>query len=120
MNSLDKYQAFTLSTAIYPDAGRGNLAELEYLALGLAGEAGEVANHIKKLYRDHSENHAGDVLPVLQIKEEITKELGDILWYLARLAAALDEDLSLIAHKNRKKLEARQNMGSLSGYGDDR
>lgn len=120
MKLLDDYQKFTATTAIYPDAGTGNQNELNYLALGLVGEAGEVANKVKKIFRDHSDNHAGDILPVLQIKEAIAKELGDTLWYLARLAAALDEELSLIAHKNRIKLEARQNMGSLSGHGDDR
>jgi len=78
--SMKEYQAFTRTTAIYPEANTGSTNELMYLSLGLAGESGEVANKIKKLYRD------GDGA---EKRLKIGAELGDVFWYAVRLQDAL-------------------------------
>lgn len=102
--TMDGYQTFTQSTAIYP-ANKG----LEYVALGLASEAGEFAGKIKKFIRDG----------VLD-KEAAVAELGDILWYLARAAEELDTLLSTAARINVDKLTDRFNRGVIKGNGDYR
>ena len=105
----NEYQNWSLSTAIYPGAGTGNNDELTYLALGLNGEAGEVADKIKKYLRDGKLDIGG-----------IIYELGDVCWYIARLADALGysfEDLLVINHS---KLESRKARDVLTGSGDER
>ena len=82
--------------------------------LGLAGEAGEVAEHVKKVLRDDG----GEVGP--ERRAAMSKELGDVLWYVAQLASELDLDLDEIARENLDKLFSRQRRGVLSGSGDDR
>ena len=56
----------------------------------------------------------------LEQKNEIAKELGDVLWYLATLATELDSHLGCIADSNLKKLEDRAKRGVLKGSGDNR
>jgi len=107
---LDRYQEEAWETAIYPDKGNN----LYYPALGLVGEAGEVCNKIKKVMRDQ------DGKATLEQKNEIAKELGDVLWYLATLATELDSHLGCIADSNLKKLEDRAKRGVLKGSGDNR
>lgn len=106
---ISEYQRLSRRTAQYPRA-----AWLAYPALGLAGEAGEVAEHAKKAIRDED----GTVSD--QRRQAIAKELGDVLWYLAQIATELDLDLDEIAQGNLKKLLSRQERGVLSGSGDDR
>lgn len=106
---LSEYQERSRSTARYP-----RQAALAYPALGLSGEAGEVADHIKKVIRDD----AGEVSR--ERREAIEKELGDILWYVAQLATELELDLDRIAQVNLEKLASRMERGVLSGSGDDR
>jgi NTP pyrophosphatase (non-canonical NTP hydrolase) len=106
---LSEYQRQSRRTAEYP---RG--AWLAYPALGLAGEAGEVAEHAKKAIRDD----AGKVSD--ERKAAMSKELGDVLWYVAQLATELGLDLDEIAGQNLEKLLSRQARGVLSGSGDDR
>ena len=77
--------------------------------LGLVGEAGEVAEKIKKYFRD------GSVDPAV-----IVKELGDVLFYVAALSAYFDSDLQQVLDKNVEKLNSRKNRGKLQGNGDDR
>lgn len=108
---LNKYAEFTRTTAIYPDACTGYVSELQYLALGLAGEAGEVANKVKKLYRDGDSQEKRDELP---------KELGDVFWYLARLCDALDMAPEDVLSMNFTKLMSRKNRDRLGGDGDNR
>ena len=109
MNFL-QYQTRSRETAIYPDRGSNYV----YHTLGLAGEAGEVAEKIKKVIRD--KNGIMDQ----ETKEKISKELGDVLWYVAQLATELDLSLDDIATGNITKLQSRKERGSLSGSGDMR
>jgi NTP pyrophosphatase (non-canonical NTP hydrolase) len=95
--------------AVYPDADTGSNTELSYLALGLGGESGEVLEKTKKLIRDNKFS-----------REEVAKELGDVLWYLTRYANAIGYDLATIADMNVKKLSSRQDRGVLQGSGDNR
>ncbi|MFZ2049645.1 MAG: nucleoside triphosphate pyrophosphohydrolase family protein [Solirubrobacteraceae bacterium] len=106
---LSEYQRLSRRTAQYPRD-----AWLTYPALGLAGEAGEVAEHAKKAIRDDG----GSVSE--QRCEAMAKELGDVLWYVAQIATELDLDLDQIAEGNLEKLLSRQQRGVLSGSGDDR
>lgn len=106
---LAEYQRLSRRTAQYPRE-----AWLSYPALGLAGEAGEIAEHAKKAIRDDN----GEITP--ERRSAMTKELGDVLWYLAQLASELELDLEQIAQINLEKLLSRQARGVLSGSGDDR
>jgi NTP pyrophosphatase (non-canonical NTP hydrolase) len=106
---LSEYQRLSRRTAEYPRA-----AWLTYPALGLAGEAGEVAEHAKKTIRDD----AGTVSE--QRRAAMAKELGDVLWYVAQLASELGLELDDIAAANLDKLLSRQRRGVLSGGGDER
>jgi NTP pyrophosphatase (non-canonical NTP hydrolase) len=97
-------------TAVYPGAGDN----LIYPTLGLAGEAGEVAEKVKKLIRDDS-----GVLSD-ERRAAIAKELGDVLWYVAQVATEAGLDLDEIAAANLEKLLSRAQRGVLQGSGDDR
>lgn len=106
---LNDYQDAALTTAIYPDD-----QEIVYPALGLCGEAGEVAEKVKKVLRDDLGNFTDEK------KRIIAKELCDLLWYIAALSADLGYTLEEIADMNLKKLGDRALRGVLSGSGDDR
>jgi NTP pyrophosphatase (non-canonical NTP hydrolase) len=106
---LSEYQRLSRRTAEYPRD-----AWLAYPSLGLAGEAGEVAEHAKKAIRDDG----GTVTDERRLA--IAKELGDVLWYVAQLASELGLELEEIARANLEKLNSRQQRGVLSGSGDDR
>lgn len=107
---LSEYQSRSRTTAVYPDAG----ANLLYPTLGLCGEAGEVAEKVKKMVRDD----AGVLTD--ERRAALAKELGDVLWYLAQLATEADLDLDVIAATNIEKLTSRQRRNVLQGSGDDR
>jgi NTP pyrophosphatase (non-canonical NTP hydrolase) len=111
--NFNDYQKEAISFAIYPKSKEWDLPL--YPALGLAGEAGEVAEKIKKLMRDTDAN----ILTEDQ-KREIAKELGDVLWYVANLAADIDYDLEEIAGMNIEKLQSRKERNALKGSGDNR
>lgn len=106
---LSEYQRLSRRTAEYPRE-----AWLAYPALGLAGEAGEVAEHAKKAIRDDGGAVSDDR------RAAMAKELGDVLWYVAQIATELGLDLDQIAEGNLEKLLSRQQRGVLSGSGDDR
>ena len=106
---LSEYQQLSRRTAEYPRE-----AWLAYPALGLAGEAGEVAEHAKKAIRDDG----GMVTD--ERRAAMRKELGDVLWYVAQLASELGLELDDIAEANLAKLLSRQRRGVLSGSGDER
>lgn len=108
--TLEEYQQRSRVTALYPDAGNNFV----YPTLGLVGEAGETADKIKKVIRDN----AGVMTD--EVKVEIGKELGDVLWYIAQLATELKLDLNDIAQQNLEKLLSRKARGVISGSGDNR
>ena len=110
MTTLSEYQQRSRATAVYPGAGDNLL----YPTLGLCGEAGEVAEKVKKMVRDD-----GGVLTA-QRREALAKELGDVLWYVAQLATEAGLDLDTIAAANLEKLLSRQQRGVLQGSGDER
>ncbi|MBU0620180.1 nucleoside triphosphate pyrophosphohydrolase family protein [Patescibacteria group bacterium] len=108
--TFNQYQTQSNKTAVYPDKGNNFI----YPTLGLAGEAGEVADKIKKVLRDQN-----GIINNLT-KKEISKELGDVLWYVSQLATELNISLDQIAEDNIKKLSSRQSRGVLTGSGDER
>jgi NTP pyrophosphatase (non-canonical NTP hydrolase) len=107
---LETYQKMSRQTALYPDVGNNFI----YPTLGLTGEAGEVAEKIKKVLRDHG----GIISPAK--KEEIEKELGDVLWYVAQISSELGLSLNTVAEKNIEKLFSRKARNVLAGSGDNR
>lgn len=111
--SFQDYQDATAATAIYPGAHTGNMTALAYLGLGL-GEAGEVQGKIKKVMRDSG----GQIEAEHRIA--ISMELGDLLWYVARVVDELGMDLGIVARSNLEKLASRQQRGVLQGSGDNR
>lgn len=107
---LSAYQAAARRTAVYPDVGDN----VVYPTLGLSGEAGEIAEKIKKVLRDR-----GGVVDETA-RADLGLELGDVLWYVSQLAAELDLDLDDIAVSNLAKLESRARRDMLGGSGDHR
>lgn len=108
--NFEEYQEKSRKTAKYPDAGKNYI----YPTLGLAGEAGEVAEKIKKVMRDK-----GGVVDDAT-REDIKKELGDVLWYITQLGTELGISLDDVAESNIKKLYDRMDRGVLGGNGDNR
>ena len=108
--SLEQYQDMVRTTAIYPNKGNN----LSYPTLGLCGEAGEVAEKIKKIMRDDG----GVVSP--EKKQAIIKELGDVMWYIGALASEIGTTISEVAETNHNKLLSRLERDKLHGSGDDR
>jgi NTP pyrophosphatase (non-canonical NTP hydrolase) len=97
--NFEEYQTEAKQTALYPR----RLQNLEYPTLGLAGEAGEVANIVKKIQRDHG----GEVTDATRAK--LKDELGDVLWYISACADELGLTLAEIAGYNVEKLARRHN-----------
>ena len=109
ISDLDMYQKVAKSTAIYPRE-----QAIIYPTLGLTGEAGEVANKVKKIIRDGTiENHESLI-------QEISAEIGDCLWYISVLADDIGVKLSDIANNNLVKLANRKEKGTIHGSGDAR
>jgi NTP pyrophosphatase (non-canonical NTP hydrolase) len=106
MITATAYQEQAKTTAIFPPE-----RALEYLTLGLVGEAGEVANKVKKIIRDKK---------IFRSEVEVASELGDVLWYCAMLADYLDTNLGTIMEDNIDKLQSRKSRGTLGGSGDRR
>lgn len=111
---LNAYQHGAKSTIGYPDQGNN----LIYPALGLAGEAGEAVDKIKKLWRNKGIT-SGSQLDAEQ-KLAIVLELGDVLWYIAALAGELNVPLGWIARQNLNKLADRAQRGVIKSEGDNR
>ena len=127
---LDEYQQKAATTSLYPDEVRSllvnvkhhdqeyailaKLLRLNYVAAGLAGEAGEFSNKIKKLIRDHS-GYLGDE----QI-QELSEELGGVLWYTSQAAREIGRTLDSVAQQNLDILADRRARGRIKGSGDNR
>ena len=107
---LNEYQTAALQTAVYPNMG----VNFAYPALGLVGEAGEVADKLKKVLRDN------DGVLTDTVRDAVAKEIGDVLWYVSVLAYEMDYSLEEIAQLNIDKLNSRKERGVLSGSGDNR
>ena len=105
--NFNEYQKLTRSTAVYPEEHK-----VVYPALGLCGEAGEVADKIKKTIRGDSS--------LVNVTGSIADELGDVLWYLAILADDLGVPLEDIAYWNVDKLRRRMKSNKIKGDGDNR
>lgn len=104
-----EYQKLAATTMVY---GAG--VKVIYPTLGLAGEAGEVAEKMKKVLRDNNGVFTEEKV------EEIKKELGDVLWYLAAISSDLNINLEDVAQMNIDKLFKRKEKGKLHGSGDNR
>lgn len=107
--TFDEYQRAAAKTAIYPDDHA-----VTYPVLGLCGEAGEVAEKVKKIIRDE-----GDIYTQAKA-DEIAKELGDVLWYVSAICRDLGLRMDQVAIKNLEKLQDRQSRHVLHGSGDAR
>ena len=108
--TAELYEAQAGETAIFPKE-----KALEYLALGLTSEAGEVAGKVKKLIRD------GEDVEGFEMKKiAIASEVGDVLWYCALMAQEVGVPLNTIMKDNLEKLHSRMKRGKLSGSGDNR
>ncbi len=108
--TFNEYQKLSKRTAIYPSKGKNFV----YATLGLVGEAGEIAEKVKKVFRDN-----GGIMDD-ERKQIIKKELGDVLWYMAQLSTELGLSLDEVAQMNVDKLLSRMKRGKLHGDGDDR
>lgn len=108
--NFEEYQKLAKRTAVCPLVGHS----VVYPALGLAGEAGEAMNKIKKIFRDDN-----GVLTDSR-KKEISRELGDMLWYMAQVCTELDISLDKVAVANIEMLKSRQERNVLKGDGDNR
>ena len=106
----DKYENLAGQTAIFPKE-----KALEYLALGMTSEAGEVAGKVKKLIRDGEDKEGFEMK-----KLAIASEIGDVIWYCAMMAKEVGVPLNDIMKENLKKLHGRKERGTLSGSGDER
>jgi NTP pyrophosphatase (non-canonical NTP hydrolase) len=105
---LNEYQDKAIKEAFYEKD------DIVYNALGITGEAGEIADHVKKMLRDD------DGKLTEERKEAIKKELGDVLWYLANMARRLGLSLDEVAEANIKKIQDRKSRGVQHGSGDNR
>lgn len=112
---FNHYQRATKKTAFgvcapTPDEQKPDLETLMYVAVALGGETGELQEKIKKYNREGDE----------QYLEDAKDELGDIMWYFARMADELGTDMDTVAEQNLDKLLSRQERNKLTGEGDNR
>ena len=106
--TLNEYQEKAIKEAFYEKD------DITYNALGITGEAGEIADHVKKMLRDDN----GILTP--ERREILKKELGDVLWYIANMARRLGVTLDEVGEANIKKIQDRKNRGVQHGSGDNR
>jgi len=109
--TLDEYQKEALVTALWSG---DNLKDLSHWTLGITGEAGEIAEKVKKLIRDFDGELNNEQ------KLELVKEMGDVMWYLAVLAEHLGYKFEAVGRMNIAKLRDRQSRNKIQGSGDNR
>lgn len=102
--NFNEYQKESAQTAVYP--GIGEFTGLAYAALGVCGEAGEVAEQVKKMWRNE-----GEITDERRTK--ILDECGDVLWYVARVCSELGFDMDTVAKMNIEKLAERKRKNAL-------
>lgn len=107
VNKFNDYQDWSESTAIYPQE-----VAMSYLVTGLTAEAGEVSGKYAKYLRDNTST--------LELEEALIKELGDVLWFVARLSSELGYSLEYVAKQNMIKLNDRKVRDKIGGSGDER
>lgn len=108
------YQQESRKNAVYPDIGNNFI----FPTLGLVGEAGEIAEKVKKLIRD--KNTTTPDMVSVEDKAEIAKELGDVLWYVSQVATEFGIELDAIAAINLEKIRSRRERDKVKGGGDNR
>ena len=108
--TFDEYQKASTSTAEYSEF----FVPWVYIALGIAGESGELVDKLKKVGRNNNGVFTDEA------KVEIQKEIGDVLWYLSQLCEQLGLSLDETAKMNRAKLESRKTRGVIKSRGDNR
>ena len=106
--TLNEYQEKAIAEAFYEKD------DITYNALGITGEAGEIADHVKKMLRDDD----GVLTP--ERREILKKECGDVLWYVANMARRLGVTLDEVGEANIKKIQDRKNRGVQHGSGNNR
>lgn len=111
MTSFDEYQKRALTTASYSD---DDFKDMMHWVLGVSGEAGEIAEKFKKIIRDKNGVISDDD------KADLSKEIGDVLWYLSVLAHQLGLSFEDVASENLAKLKSRKERGQIGGSGDNR
>lgn len=99
MERFEDYQVWQETAAYYPK--KHNFEGLEYATLAMVGEAGEVANELKKVIRDYR----GIIVP--EIRHKLLLELGDVLWYISAITNELGSSLDEISDLNKEKITAR-------------
>lgn len=119
--TLNEYSAFVRDLSLYPkdivlftpdNPNTGGRLSWVYPVLGLQGEAGEVAEKAKKFIRDGGDKD--------KFREDMKKELGDVLWYVQAICNELDLELVDVFAANMEKLASRRDRGVLQGSGDNR
>jgi NTP pyrophosphatase (non-canonical NTP hydrolase) len=109
MTNIDEYGQYTVDNWFSADDDKDPIRSLFIMSLGLAGESGEVCEKIKKLVRDGNTD-----------MDLLKKELGDVIFYWARLCRHFDMDPSDVIATNIKKLDDRRVRGVRRGSGDTR
>ena len=104
--NMNQYQSLAMNTC------KPSSRYIEYMVLGLTSEAGEVAGKLKKYIRDKT--------PLGELDEDLAKEIGDCLWYIAGIAEVLGIDLNAVAIDNLEKLRSRKARNVIAGSGDER
>jgi NTP pyrophosphatase (non-canonical NTP hydrolase) len=107
---FDKYQQLCLKSSIHSKTKHGYIIP----ALGVTGEAGEVADKIKKVLRDDN----GKISTAK--RNEISKEIGDMLWYTSMLCTEIGLKLSDVIKLNLEKIAYRSKENKIHGSGDNR
>lgn len=111
--TFDEYQKLAARTD-YEVIESVGAVHFTAILLGLVGEAGEVAEKFKKIYRDKNCEMSEDD------RQSLKKELGDVLWYISSISRHLDLKLEDVAQTNLDKLQDRQKRNAINGAGDNR
>ena len=113
---MREYQEAIKKYDIFDEKASDDLNDAAFMSkvLGLAGETGEVCEKFKKILRDKKGVMSDED------RKEITKELGDVLWYVTTIGRYMKVGLDEITSANIEKLESRRRRGKLSGNGDNR